>query len=289
MCDASWDIYISGALSGLASCENCGLTTPEKFDIRTKETFGDTYVRCSDFTSENNSLTRQKIDMFCSVCFTYHKHLAAVVLRGGGCWECGKLQGAYNRLKIKSYDEFVELAQDIHGDVYDYSKIPRDTIFKSDVELTIVCKKHNRDFYQEVHCHIDKECGCPICSESHGEKIIRVWLEKRGISYEYDTRFDDCRNVYPLPFDFYILSFNALIEFDGKQHFEPSRFTFRGSKPIITEEDKIEAEENLKLNQLRDKIKTQYCVDKGIRLIRIPYTEIDNIEEILEKELLGKV
>ena len=34
-----------------------------------------------------------------------------------------------------------------------------------------------------------------------------------------------------------------------------------------------------------DNIKSQYCKDNNIKLIRIPYWEYDNINEILDKEL----
>ena len=38
---------------------------------------------------------------------------------------------------------------------------------------------------------------------------------------------------------------------------------------------------NYNLIQLHDKIKTQYCKDNNIKLIRIKYTDYDNIEKIL--------
>jgi hypothetical protein len=38
----------------------------------------------------------------------------------------------------------------------------------------------------------------------------------------------------------------------------------------------------LKDQQHRDEIKNQYCKDHEITLIRIPYWEFDNIEEILK-------
>ena len=37
--------------------------------------------------------------------------------------------------------------------------------------------------------------------------------------------------------------------------------------------------------KIKDNIKTQYCKDNNIKLIRIPYWDFDNIEEILKKEL----
>lgn len=49
--------------------------------------------------------------------------------------------------------------------------------------------------------------------------------------------------------------------------------------------DYFGGEEALKSTQSRDKIKTNYCKEHSIKLIRIPYWEFDNIEEILNKEL----
>ena len=37
--------------------------------------------------------------------------------------------------------------------------------------------------------------------------------------------------------------------------------------------------------KIRDTIKTEYCKKNNIKLIRIPYWEINNIEEILNKEI----
>ena len=41
--------------------------------------------------------------------------------------------------------------------------------------------------------------------------------------------------------------------------------------------------EKFKSQQYRDKIKTEYCKNNNIKLIRIPYTDFDNIEKILNK------
>ena len=44
-------------------------------------------------------------------------------------------------------------------------------------------------------------------------------------------------------------------------------------------------EEELKKQQNRDSIKTQYCLDNNIKLIRIPYWELKNINKILSENL----
>ena len=77
----------------------------------------------------------------------------------------------------------------------------------------------------------------------------------------------------PLPFDFYIPQYNLCIEFDGKQHFIPTDF-----KSNSTEEEKLKYFE---LVQMRDNIKTDYCKNNNINLLRIKYTE--NIEEKLSE------
>lgn len=58
------------------------------------------------------------------------------------------------------------------------------------------------------------------------------------------------------------------IEYDGIQHFEP----------LFGE---IEFEETIK----RDKIKSGYCEKNNIKLLRINYTNFENIPKILESVL----
>jgi hypothetical protein len=47
-------------------------------------------------------------------------------------------------------------------------------------------------------------------------------------------------------------------------------------------------EKALKQNKIRDEIKNTYCKDNNIHLVRIPYWDFNNIENIL-KEKLSKV
>ena len=127
--------------------------------------------------------------------------------------------------------------------------------------------------------------GCPKCKASKGEKEVSKILKEFNINYQEQHKFDDCICVRPLPFDFYISEFNLCIEYDGHFHYEPVRFRKKNETEYeIAKSQKI-AEERLKETQRRDKIKTDYCRKNGIKLIRIPYWEFDNIESILKKEL----
>lgn len=117
--------------------------------------------------------------------------------------------------------------------------------------------------------------GCIKCKESKGEKTITEYLTINSIRFESQYRFDDCRNINPLPFDFAAFSNKnkliLLIEYDGEQHYEPIEH-FGG-------------EENLKYVQNNDSIKNKYCEANNIPLLRIPYWHFDRIEEILDSEL----
>ncbi len=105
---------------------------------------------------------------------------------------------------------------------------------------------------------------------SKGEQSIKKYLNTKEIGHIEEHTFPDCVHKRRLRFDFYLPSYNACIEYDGKQHFEAVAI-FGG----------VEA---LHKTQIRDNIKTEYCLKKGIWLLRIAYNE--NIEKKLDEFLL---
>jgi hypothetical protein len=106
-------------------------------------------------------------------------------------------------------------------------------------------------------------CGCRI--QSAGEEYVQSVLAKEQIDFISQYTFDDCKCIYVLRFDFAIMRSGkliGLIEYDGKQHFEPIDF-FGG-------------EDGFRRTQERDEIKNTYCKDHDIPLLRIPYTLTPN-------------
>ena len=175
-----------------------------------------------------------------------------------GCPKCGNLTKGSNRLDTNT---FIVKSKNIHGELYDYSLV--DYKNNGNIEISILCRKHGI-FVQKPHNHLDGH-GCPICNDSKGEKNISNILTKYSIDYVREKRFNDCRDILPLPFDFYLKKQNMCIEYDGKQHYE--EYELWGGK------------EGLKDRQKKDKIKTEYCENNGIKLLRIKYNE--NIENIM--------
>lgn len=128
---------------------------------------------------------------------------------------------------------------------------------------TYITTLANYEYNQKIRC--DK------CSQriSVAERKVMEVFDRFAISYDYNHNFDDCRGKYkPLPFDFYLEDMATIIETDGQHHYRP-----------------IWGIEHFTRTNEYDKIKNEYCSKNNIRLIRIPFWDFDNIEQILIKEL----
>ena len=127
--------------------------------------------------------------------------------------------------------------------------------------------KHG-SFFQRPEDHLNGQ-GCPECSKfrtSKGENLIKQILEKRNIKFIHNKNcLDFLGKLRP---DFYLPDYNLIIEYDGRQHFKPVKFWG--------------GDEGLLKTQERDKLKTQLCEEHNIKLVRISYTQFNEIEEIID-------
>ena len=110
-----------------------------------------------------------------------------------------------------------------------------------------------------LRCGITTSCGC--ITYSIGERKISAILQQNNIEYIKEWVAPDLKNRR---FDFYLPQNNRLIEFDGRQHYQPYP-------------NKWEKNCNLQTRQQRDNEKNQYALSHNIPLARIPYWERDNI------------
>ena len=178
--------------------------------------------------------------------------------QGQGCPDCGeeKMLKIANdkRLTLK---EFIEKANNVHGEgTYDYSKVK---YINYSTEVMIICPIHG-EFPQTPRDHLSG-CGCRKCNKNKGENAIRNFLIKHEIKFEEQKKFEGCKNVYPLRFDFYLPKYNLCIESDGNIHFK--KINWNGK---MTEK---QMKERLKNTQFRDQIKNEYCKKNGITLLRV--------------------
>lgn len=227
------------------------------------------YQLITEYT--NNSI---KVPIICKICNNiFHQSISNHThpTKPQGCPCCStKIRIDKSRLTII---DIISKANKIHNNIYDYSLI---TEYKNILtKVPIICKKCNNIFNQSIgnHTHKSHPRGCPLCAESIGERKIKEFLENKKIKFERGMIFSNCRNINPLPFDFYLLEYDICIEYDGIQHFESVEF-FGGEKTF---------NEQVR----RDKIKTDYCKNNNIKLIRIKYTE--NIEQVLNQQFLNVI
>ena len=161
--------------------------------------------------------------------------------------------------KITDTVKYINEVSKFHNFYYDYSLV----IYKNaHTKIKIICPVHG--IFEQRPCNHTKGVGCPSCRESHGEKEIKKILDKKNISFIYNKRYKECRYKNPLPFDFYLPDYNICIEYDGEQHFRSW--------------NRWGGDEALRTQKIRDKIKTDFCAQNNITLIRISYNE-----NILEK------
>lgn len=234
------------------NCPKCSVTyrkSTNQFINEAIKTHGNKY----DYSLVEYINNASKIKIICNDHGEFHQTPQSHISNRSGCPICGDIVNG-NRHK-KKRDQFINEAKDIHENKYDYSL---SKYINGRIKIEIICPIHGT-FTQTPNSHL-RGSGCPICKESKGEKQIRKLLENKNIEYVCGKTFTNCKHIRKLPFDFYLPKHNALIEFDGIQHFQLNEF--------FTSKTEFE---NL---QKRDKIKTQFCNDHNINLIRIKYDEI---------------
>lgn len=122
------------------------------------------------------------------------------------------------------------------------------------------------------------KCRCDKCSQrvSRYEYIIQNYLDQCHIKYIYQYSINSCRDVLPLPFDFQLQDFGALIEVDGEGHEKPCHFNHISYEKAL---------KSYTSTIKHDKIKNDYCNKYNIPLLRISYKDIkdnDNYKSLID-------
>lgn len=218
--------------------------------------------------------------------YTLNTQITKCIQRGWGWNKCKNCDGNKNCAMDAPINHAIEKIPErgesvVAGKVYGDLKA---------IEFAFNSKRHNYWIFECVKCgaqiiRIASDIGnrnenttCPNCTEGYkGPRAIADWLDKEGYIYRKEVRFEECKYKNCLPFDFGIYNIDGelthLIEFDGEQHY---KFI-----PLWHGD-----EEGFIMQQQRDAIKTKFCQEKNIPLIRIPYTDYDKISIILKENLI---
>lgn len=134
-----------------------------------------------------------------------------------------------------------------------------------------ICPECSNEFSKRIAEVSSRGSFCNHCSKSRGERRIVKWLHENNISYISEKEYDELIGVggNNLRYDFYLQDYDMLLEYDGEFHYEDRYKDGRFKK-----------------QKTHDRLKNKYAKDNDIKLIRIPYWDFDNIEEILNKEII---
>lgn len=234
-------------------CKECVPSHAYKYDIEYVKKYFEqyNYIVLDDFYIS----CREKMRIKCDKGHTYETDFLNFI-KGRRCPFCSKTK-KYSFEYVKEYIES-----------FGYLLLETEYI-NVKTQMKVMCNKGH--IYETTFDNFKSGKRCLRCKESKGEKRINELLDKYNIEHNNQYRFENCKFKYTLPFDFYLPQYNCCIEYDGQQHYKYGCFN--------------ESLLDLMEIKIKDNIKTQYCKDNNIKLIRIPYWDFDNIEEILKKEL----
>lgn len=263
-CGNSYDTLYYRFKNGKHTCNDC--TGKSRYSIYQIKTFVTNNSECELLSDsyENNS---QLLLFRCSCQKQFHTTLK---IFKNGKKQCGNCTNEYLSDKFsKSHKTFEKEVIMATGN--EYLVIGEYKNRKTKVKI-----KHTKcgcEWFVNPSDFLHKESRCPQCNESKGERFISEWLTHQKITFQSQYKFNDCVNKRRLPFDFAVFNNDKLvllIEYDGKQHYIKGCFG-------------VDQYEVIKNN---DRIKSQYCQENQIPLLRIPYTKFKQIPTILENALL---
>lgn len=262
------DNFVKGS-----NCPRCGRVITgqktksdiEEFRERSDNLYGDIYD-----TSESIYLgSNLSITVFCRK-HGYFNTIPARFLSGDGCYKCGREKHAISLSKSlrELFDSFVLRSRKIHGNKYGYYF---EHYFGRGLKTKIKCPTHGF-FWQNSDSH-SAGIGCPYCNESTGEKRLAKIFDKLEVSYQREYKIPNTKTRYE--YDFFLPDHGVLIEFHGRQHFEPVEI-FGGQKAL---ED----------TQRRDKAKVELAKAHKIPLVEFTHKDMLLEEEAFEALVISRV
>tara|TARA_B110000285_G_scaffold139174_1_gene155748 strand:+ start:49 stop:1500 length:1452 start_codon:yes stop_codon:yes gene_type:complete len=197
----------NGHLSKKRGCRRCGIkkiTNTKEFIEEAKKIHGETY----DYSKVEYKISMEPVTLICKTHGDFQIRPNGHINKYG-CFKCG------HNMKIFSTNEFIEEAQQIHGDTYDYSKV---VYSKMTGKVKIICRNCNEEFEQTASNHITHRQGCS-CFKKKTETKLHDALKQIYSTIIKEFKKSWCKNKRYLPFDFCIPELKIIIELDGKQHF----------------------------------------------------------------------
>jgi ssDNA-binding Zn-finger/Zn-ribbon topoisomerase 1 len=153
---------------------------------------------------------RSKVEIVCYVHGSFWQS-PSHHLDGEGCPKCSSI--ARGRKRLLGIEKFIELANEVHNNYYDYSE----SIYMSaKTKIKIICPVHGV-FEQTPDSHLSGSrgtgAGCPKCSHTISKGEI-AWLDSLNIAEEYRRKTIKIGGK-PYKVDAYNHHTNTIYEYNG--------------------------------------------------------------------------
>lgn len=271
-CDYEYDVDPNSILNRGVDCPRCTNIrihnqqrwTLDDFKKKVSELVGESYIVIGPYIDSQTKIKMKHLS--CGHIFSIKPN---AFINGHRCNYC---HGNWRRKSTEGFkQEINRLTQGEYELVGEYQHC-----------MDYVRMKHLKcgNCFKVVPNNFLRGSRCPLCSRigcSRGEQLVKDYLENMNIKYIYGYVDSELKDKKSLHFDFLLTELNIAIEYDGIQHFKPIDY-FGGIKSFQSQ-------------QVRDKLKDRYCKDRGIKLIRIPYTvtTVNQIKEILSKYIPDQI
>lgn len=231
--------------------------TDQEFTKEVFELVGDEYTFIDRYKNANRPLRVRH-----NVCGYEWTTSPANFLKGSRCFEC------HMKSTRKTNEEFLE---EVHKEVgSEYKFLEPYKTSKDKLKCLHVTCGHKYDVSPYKFLFYGNRCPKCAGTSSKGERVIEKVLKEMGVNYEREKTF---KRLGSFRFDFYLPDHSIAIEYDGKHHFRPNEFW--GGDRYLSEIRK------------NDKIKSEFCKEFGIELLRISFFEFHQIERIV-RDFLSK-
>lgn len=150
----------------------------------------------------------------------------------------------------------------IHSQALEFSQ--QDKWTRQGIKFQCECGNY---FETSIASFQNGKIRCDECTKrkSKYENLVEEYLTQQNIEFISQFRINSCRDILPLPFDFWLKDYNTLIEVDGEGHFYPAHFNNIGYE---------DSQRTFEITQKHDRIKNEYCIKYNIPLIRITYKQV---------------
>lgn len=154
--------------------------TTEEFIVKAKERYGDRF----DYSNVEYIRSKLKVIITCKQHGDFEQTPNNHLNNKGGCGKCFGLE-KWNTTK------FIERANEVHNNKYDYSKVE---YIKGKSKVIIICKEHG-EFTQQPNSHINSGQGCAKCKGLNKKTTQEFIIDSKAVHGElYDYSKSEYKN-----------------------------------------------------------------------------------------------